>query len=263
MGKIVTVPLSELKTNLFVRVKLDDDRVIMFWEMLNDGQELPPIQITKDFEVIDGRHRIEAHDYAKKTEIRAEIVEVKNQTDLIVQAIAANIGGSLPPSKEDYELAIKLLLEQGLNRKKIRELLKLPTDLGIKWVDNVQSKVTRQKIQAATDAVANGGLTVAQAAEKYGVDVDKVKEALTGRKKKQKTDGISNVQREMTNRFKSFSQSNAGTLKKLLKLVEDADVSPDQAQEIIEHLKRLLNQASRNVIKWDERFQAQYTKDAK
>lgn len=261
MGKIITVPLSQLKTNLFVRVRLDDDRILEFAEMLD---QLPPIQITKDFEVIDGRHRIEAHDLAGKTEIRAEIIEVKDRIDHIVRAYTANVGGAKPPTKEDHELTIRMLLEQKVSRKKIREILPLPATLSMQFVDNVQSRINRQKLRDAMNAISEDGLTLDEAAEKFGVDVKKLKEAISGRKGKEEPNFIEDTKRQLSNNFRSFNQKNAALLKQLWKLLDDGDITPKQAREILDLIKKLQNQSARRFItSWEERFLAQYPPDKK
>ncbi len=260
--KTIVVPLAELKEDFYVRQLLNENHAIMLGCLLEDGVELPPILITPDYQVIDGRHRIVAHDMIGRTEIKAKIIDDKDKVSLIAMAYNANTGGALPPTKEDTEHTIRLMLEQGVGEKKIKKMLNVPTSLGRKWIDNVKSKLNRQKMMAALDAISEGGLTAKQATDKYNVPLDKLKEALSGRRKKKgKEDGVSNLKKELTQRFRSISQQNAATLRKLLQKVEDADISPKQADEIIAHLEKLQIKSARNVDDWKKRFRAVYNQE--
>jgi hypothetical protein len=256
--KIVMVLLSELSEDFYVRQQLDEEHALFLAGLIEDGVNLPPITITADYQVIDGRHRITAHDLLGLDKIKAEMIETADKVELIATAYRCNTGGALPPTKEDTEHTIRLLLENRVSKTKIRELLELPSSLGRKWVDNVQSKMNRQKTMAAMDAITDGGLNARQAADKYGVPLEKLKEALSGRKKKSKTDGISGMKRDLTQRYRSVGVQNGGTLGRLLKLVEDGDVSPKQAKVIIAHLERLQAQSAGKVGEWRKRFEALY-----
>lgn len=176
--KIQTVPLKDLKSNLFVRQALNPEHALFLAELVENGVTLPPIKITHELVVIDGRHRIEAHELNNRTEITCEVVDVKNETDLIAEAYKANIGGSLPPTPQDTEHTIMLLLDRDETMKRIAELLGLPAGMARKYINSVKSKTSRQKLMNAASAVTDGGLTVAKAAEQYGVELEKLKEIL-------------------------------------------------------------------------------------
>ncbi len=256
--KISTVLLSELSEDFYVRQHLDEDHAIYLAGLIEDGVELPPITITANYQVIDGRHRITAHDLIGRKEIKAEIVETTDKVELIATAYRYNTGGALPPSKDDTEHTIRLLLEKKVSKKKIRDLLELPSTLGKKWVDNVQSKMNRQKTMNAMDAISEGGLNVRQASEKYGVPIEKLKESISGRKKKQKSNGIIDMKRDLTSRYRSVGTKNGATLSHLLELVSEGDVSPKQAKEIIAHLEKLQTQSGGKLGEWKKRFEAIY-----
>ncbi|MCX6745303.1 MAG: hypothetical protein NTX82_07335 [Candidatus Parcubacteria bacterium] len=256
MGKAVRVKISELKKDIYVRVQRDEDRVYMFFCLLIDGAALPPIKITKDFQIIDGRHRVEAHEQAEKLEIEAEIIEVKNPSDFIVEAYRANIGGSLPPSKEDTEHTIRMLLELKVPRKKICELLALPSELGAKYVDTVQSRIARQRLNNAADAVTGRNLTIAQAAEECKIDPDRLKDFLSGRKKRKSKTGVPEMKAMLTTRYRGIGVDNGKILSKLRKMLGDSDISLAQATEVLEHLKKLQVQSDKKVKAWEDRFKA-------
>lgn len=112
--RTITVQLSELKTNLFVRKELDHEWAYQLAELIEAGVEMRDnIRVTEDMEVVDGRHRMEGYDLAGKKEIRVDVVRVTDELELIAEAYKANTGGSKPPTKEDTEHVVGLLLKRG------------------------------------------------------------------------------------------------------------------------------------------------------
>ncbi len=258
MNRIIKVPIKKLKKDIYVRVKRDEERVYYFFGLIVDGKKVPPIKITEDFKIIDGRHRVEAHEEAEKEEIEAEIVKIKDKRDFIVQAYKANLGGSLPPTQEDTEHTIKMLLEQGVSRKKIRNLLDLPSNLGSKYVDNVASKLKRRKLQAAADDVTNNNLTVTKAAEKHGLKPENLKSFLSGKKKKKNQGGISEMKANFTTRYRGLGAKNGKDLSEIRRRLEDADISLDEAQQVLNKLKILHSKSFKTIQDWEDRFKSAY-----
>jgi len=249
------IAIKELKTNLFVRSSLDQDWVLQLAELIEHGVKLPPIKINKQNQVIDGRHRIEAHELNNLTEIEYELVDISDENDLIAAAYKANLGGSLPPRVQDTEHTIRLLLERDESAKAIGELLGLPPSIARKYASNVRSKDERAKVQRAAMAVTEGGLTVAKAAEQYKADENKVRQALGGKGRKYKK-GIEEVQRGLTSLYKSLGSKNAALMRSLFEKYEDADVSVRQVNEIFDHLESLQKKQARATADWKKRFHA-------
>lgn len=130
----IEVDLRNLKTDWFVRTGLNEDHVLHLAELIEAGTELPPISITSDMLVVDGRHRIEAYKLNSLDKIKATLVEVRDKTSLIAEAYRANIGGALPPTPADTEHTIKLLVGSGASMKKIATLLGLPPSITRRYV---------------------------------------------------------------------------------------------------------------------------------
>ena len=247
------VALKDLQINLFVRKALNHDHALALAELIENDVVLPPIQITTEMVVIDGRHRIEAHDVLNRKEIEAEVVEIADETELIAEAYKANVGGALPPTKDDTEHTIMLLLERGETIKHVSDLLHLPSGITRRYVNELKSKMTRAKIQRALAAIANDGLTVAKAAEQFEVDLDKLKENLSGQRRKHRQ-GIRDIQASSTRNYKSLGSKNAAMLRKLLDKYEDSDVTEDQVLDVIRHLEQLQKMAAKAVADWKRRF---------
>lgn len=253
--KIETVALKDLRVNMFVRQALNEDHALYLAELVEHGEKLPPIKITRERVVVDGRHRIEAHTLNNRTEIEAEIVEVGSETELITEAYKANVGGALPPSRQDTEHTVMLLLEHGETKKRIGELLALPPGMARKYVTEVQSRMSRAKLQRAADAVTSGGLTVAKAAEQHSVDLEKLKEFMSGYRRRHKQ-GVAEMRRKLTWLYRSVSQKNARLLRSLIEKFEDGDVNERQVREIVVHLANLQKNSARAVADWEKRFVA-------
>lgn len=249
------VKIKELKMNLFVRKALNQDHAIYLGELLESGQQLPPIKINPEKIVIDGRHRIEAHELAGRDEIDAEVLDFHSEAELIAEAYKANVGGALPPTREDTEHTIMVLLEKEVPKRQIAEMLAIPPSMARKYVNEVQSKMKRATLQKAVDAVAHGGLNVPKAAEQYSVDEDALREVLSGTRRKNKK-GLPDIKRELTRQFKSSGQKTAAVLRKLSDKLEDSDVTPKQVREILDHVDHLLKTAGRTLGDWRKRFEA-------
>ncbi|MES3004526.1 MAG: ParB N-terminal domain-containing protein [Patescibacteria group bacterium] len=260
--RTVTVKLSDLKVNLFVRKSLDQDHVLHLAELIEAGVEMNTlIQVTEDMNVIDGRHRKEAYDLAKKTEVRVQVLRMDDESELIGYAYRANTGVSKLPTSADTDHTIMLLLEKGESMKRIGELLGLPTSVARKYAMEVKSRMARAKLQRAVDAVTEGGLTTVKAAEQYGVDLDKLKESLSGRRKKGKK-GVAEILANLGRNQRSHSQKVANALRSLQDKYEDGDVVERQVRQILQHIEEGNARSARSLTEWKKRFDAITNKSA-
>lgn len=249
-----TILIADVKKDFYVRKQLDDERVLMFAALYESGAKVPPIVINEDNVLIDGRHRLEAREYLDFKNIEAEVREITDKVKLITEAFRSNVGGPLPPTLQDTEQTIEMLLELGETRKSIAKHLRMPPAMIRKLVGNVQSRLARKKLQAAASSVTEGGLTVVKAAEQYKVDIDALKETLSPRRNKKH--GIPEIQRQLTSTYKSVSIKNSKLCKSLLEKFEDGDLTEKQTREILDHLSTLTRQTYHNVMEWKGRFNA-------
>lgn len=259
--KTMTVPLQDLQRNLFVRKELDTERVLFLAELIENGVQMhTKIRATRDLVIVDGRHRWEAYDLNKITEVEVEIVDIVDEVTLIAEAYKANTGTSKPPTADDTNHTIELLIERKQTIKAIAELMALPSSMARKYVTEVKSRLNHAKLRSACNSVLTGGLTVAQAAVQYEVDVEKLKEALSGTRKNQKENkhGVEELHKTLTRQYKSLSSTNAAILRKFTDKYEDGDVTAEQIKEIIKHLEQLQKGASRSIADWKRRFEAKY-----
>jgi len=251
-----SVLLADLKANLFVRQQLDADHVVYLAQLIEAGVNMrDPIEVTADLSVVDGRQRREAYDLAGVTSVTVRVIEFESEAELISYAYRSNVGGSLPPTPADTEHTVMLLLDRGEPKRRIGELLGLPTSLARKYIAGVEAKRARALLQEAVSAVAEGGLTVAKAAERFGVDLDQLKEKLSGQRPNGR-ENLAEVQRKLSNRFRSGGQKNAALLRSLLEGFGDGDVTEKQAKDIFRHLERLQLRSIKAVADWRSRFEA-------
>lgn len=258
-NKVIKVKIEDLKKDLFVRTVLNQDHALMLGELLEAGTVLTPISITADMVVIDGRHRIEAHELNGLKEIQAVVVSVENDVELISKAFQANMGGALPPTRADIEHTIIMLLDRNVAQKSIADLLKLPPSVAKKYIKDVISKNNRIKMANAVSAVTAGGLNVAEAAEKYGIKPEKLSEQLNGKAKVPQL-GIAELKRALTSQNKSNSLRNANLIKSAMDKYEDGDISEIQMRVLFTHLEHLQGKANRSLADWKARFEAKLQK---
>lgn len=260
--KEISVKIADLVTNLYVRQELNEEHAILLAELLANGTALPPIKITPDHRVIDGRHRIEAHALCDRTEITAEVVNLTDEAEIIAAAYQANANGPLPPTAADNEHTIVCFLQQGVTITKIAQFMGLPTKLVRKYVEGVKAKEARARMAQAKRDVTDGGLSVPKSAEKNGVDPENLKEALGGRRQK-KSDDVRSIQAALVKRAKSASSTNAALFRGLLKAFEDGDISAKEMKEIFADIKRQQAKQVRAVAQWERRFEAKLPQKGK
>jgi ParB-like chromosome segregation protein Spo0J len=258
--KTITVAIADLKTNFFVRKELNQDHVLTLADLYDSGVELPPLTISMNgkglYQLIDGRHRLEALKFLDKAEVLCQVIETDGFGESVSAAIKANIGGSLPPTREDIEHVIKLLLEGNVPRSKLYDLLPFPKQLVRKYMDLVQSELARVRMVQAIDAVASSGYTTPEAAKKFEVDLDTLKLKISGQKKSAKQENVKTMKLSMEGRLRSLSQYNSALCKKVLNQFQDGDITSVQARELFDKLAHAMKQATRVVTEWKARFEA-------
>ncbi|MBI2475016.1 hypothetical protein HYV69_01180 [Candidatus Uhrbacteria bacterium] len=254
------VRVTDLKMNLFVRKELNTEHALYLGQLIESGVKMKDmIDVTdrggEQNVVVEGRHRKEGYELAHVEDIDVRVLEFESEAEMIGYAYRANTGGSLPPTPQDTEHTVMLLIDKGETIKHIGELLGLPASMARIYVKSVKSKIARQNLMKATAAVTEGGLTVQQAAEKHGADFEDLKTHLSG-KRKQRKNGVADIQRSLTSAYKSMGSSNAAMIRSLLEKLEDGDVTRKQVTEIFNHLTALQKSALRSIEGWRKRFEA-------
>jgi len=258
--KIRTVKIEDIKQEVFVRKELSEDRWLQFAMWIDEGVDVGRPTLTEKYVVIDGRHRIRAFQYLGKKEIECEIVDLKDEVDMISEAWKANQGGALPPTQEDTELTVHELDKRGVKVQEIAKLLGLPPGITRTYIKNIRSKNKRITIKRAADAVAVGGLRATESAEKHKVPLRDLQQYL--KKAPPDPKGIPQIKRRLSHQYKSLAQKNGALLGDLMKKLEDGDASEVQVFGLLTHIERLQLQGHNTISNWRQRFEAK-AKEAK
>ncbi len=252
---IEKVKLTSIQTAFFVRKRLDEDRVIQLALLMENEADIPPIRITEDHILIDGRHRIEAARLAGWSTIDAQIEPSQDDKGvLIAEAFNANCGGSVPPTKADILFTIQQLLQQGWGEGKIIKFFPFPGAVTRRYVSDTRSKIRDARLNQAVMDVRDRGYTLVQAAENRGIEPEAIKAAMG--KVAKKVAGKEEYKGNLTTRFRQLSRTNAQLLQKLFEAYENGEVGIDYVREIIDHTASLHAQALKTFDGWRERFAA-------
>src|SRR3989344_3424200 len=214
------VKLAELCENLFVRQSLNHDHVLALAELIQAGAKTHSLievtEIDGVMTIVDGRHRKQAFELNNILDVEVKVLKFDSEEEIIAYAFKANTGGSLPPSTDDIEHTVRMLLERKVPRKSIAKMLGLPEELGEKYVKIVQSKIARAKLHRAAAAVVDDGLSAPKAAETYGVNLDVLRQLLSGHKKQGKTTVVQK-KAALKKGLRAFSSKQGTLIKNLMK----------------------------------------------
>lgn len=253
--KVEEVSLDAIQTTFFVRKKLDEDRVVQLALLMENGADIPPVWLTKEKVLVDGRHRVEAARLAGWKTIKCEIKENDgDKGDLIIEAFNANCGGSIPPTRADILFTIQQLLQQGWGVGRIVKHFPFPAAVTRRYVLDTQSKIRDARINQAVIQVRDRGFTLVEAARNCDVDEKAVREAMT--KVSKKLAGAEQYKGNLTTRFRSVSRANAHLFQKLFDAYQEGEVSIDYVRDVMEHTQSLLAQSQRSYDGWRQRFAA-------
>lgn len=253
--------LKDIKETFFVRAELDQDRIAFFVKLLEAGEKLPPLKITKktdelqDGELVDGRHRRAAYERVKRQQVPVEVdPSIKTREDAILAAFAANMGGPQPPKDRDYTHTVQILLKAGIRpgrvAKRLSEATSIPLVVYKRYVSNVQSTLAKHRLVQARNAIADDGLSVAAAAEKYDVDPAKLRAEIRGYKKKEAASELSAIKAGISSRFKAFSAVNGKLPSKLRELHDSGELKTPDIEAILQHYGEKLQDMSLQFRNW-------------
>lgn len=251
----IKIPLAELQVTFNVRKELNQDHVLFLAELYDSGVELPPLQVTDTNEIIEGRHRKSALELAGRKEADCIVVKLDSRVEMIAESFKANVGGALPPSRDDIEHTIALLLEQGVNRKTLLTLLPFPAELLGKYIDVVKERILSANIRCAARAVIEEGLTVAQAAKKYGVTVDKLKAHMRSKAKEPKKYDPAALKSTISSKYHSLQASVSKQFSTLLDAYDAGEIPPIVLHEIGEHIGNLNEKLGRKHQEYLEKIE--------
>jgi|TARA_Y100000034_G_scaffold122396_1_gene167792 hypothetical protein len=113
----------------------------------------------------------------------------------------------------------------------------------------------KANLAKAKHAVAHTGASVEVAAKEHGVKVDKLRDEITGVKRRQKATDIKGIKFEISNRYRSNSQRNVAVFRDILDKFEDGELPEKDVLDVILHVQRLNSDAAKRIDGWLERFE--------
>lgn len=250
--KLLEVSLTSLKQRFDVRQSLNQDHVIRLAELYEAKVALPPLVITPEFEIIDGRHRYEALKLNDATMARCEVRKYSDSISALQDALLANLTFGLPPTTQDIVLTFQQLIEQGVTQTRFRELFAaIPPPLIRKYYNTAHHKITDRKKKRAMEMIANGG-TLEEAAKAQKINPKVLKDAISYVKRKTTS---ADVKGGFETKHRSMSASTARVLKYLIQGWEDGEISTDAVRDILSTSISGAKRYLRTVEEWSDRFE--------
>ena len=117
-----------LETELYPRGSVDSVQVTKLCESLESGSVLPPIVIDQKGRVIDGFHRVRAHQRLKIDEIMAEVKKVADDKEFLLESIRYNSQHGKPMDRHDQVRCAHLAERLEVDPDLIAGVLHMPVD---------------------------------------------------------------------------------------------------------------------------------------
>jgi hypothetical protein len=143
-----SIDAIKIRQDLYPRLKVHPGKV---QEYAQSVELLPPVEINQDDILIDGMHRLRAHETAGATEVPVRITQTKSEADLFFLAIARNAKHGLILSQEDKEKLANQFFWQGVDPVEIRAALSIPLRTYERWVSGASEQRDRQQTAAILD----------------------------------------------------------------------------------------------------------------
>ncbi len=130
------------REDLYPRFEMDNDAVERYRANL---EELPPILVTNENILVDGKHRLRAHQLARVDEIEADRIDLTDDNEILKESIRRNAKhGQQLDSKEKKDLAQRLFDD---NVDELVELLAVSKSIIFDWTmeQRTEAKDARDK----------------------------------------------------------------------------------------------------------------------
>lgn len=256
--KTAKVPIDQIKVDIYARTKLNDDRVMHFAILYEeDPEKVTPIEITPDFSLTAGRHRLEGATIAGLKEINCVIVAVASKAEQMERAILENIDptSSLPPTKADLIMSIKLLIKLGTPLFKVTELmLKIyPDKIAKAYVQEARHGIARDSTAAAVRDITDNDMSLSASAAKHNVKIESLKEVL-GKKKKSGKMNVGEFKKLLSTQFRSQGQKISKILENVVKEYENTNMNKTQVLEVFEYFETYTGRQKTRIKEMKDRF---------
>lgn len=256
MSKIIVVKLSDLKKDFYIREKLVEEHWFLMAELMDAGVKFPPIEITEDRNVEEGRHRIRAAEYLGRETIEAVIVPDKGELESVSHSLEVNYGGSLPPTTEDLIHTFTYLIQKSIPREKIIQQFSkfIPKSVVGTYFQKASSNVTNKRVYEAINLIKENGLDIHEAAKKVGLkSIAQIKNEIDRRLGDIKPK-IPNFKAIFASKFANFNTSNGHLISQLRIAYKNAEISAETVADTLKTLGDLISNTNKVYQDWQARF---------
>lgn len=258
-----TVKSKDITWNFYVRDSLNEDHVLYLTELYEQKINLPPIKVKEigpnKYEGVDGRHRFNAQTTMLEREsIQVEIVDYKNKSDEIFDAFKSNLGGPLPPTREDVKHTIELMLAVSGRESVYKYFCPKYYDSATirRYMDDIVSQQYHTLINTAKRAVLEGDLSVSKAAKQYRIKETDLRLALGGIKKGHKIKKFDDIKRNFTFTSRSSAHKYQAGISNAIELYEQGEISASDVKNLIRQVKGFARRINRGSEDWESRLEA-------
>ncbi len=172
------IPLGDvvLRDDLDPRLGQRDGDLIQQYAEIFD--ELPPIEINQDKELIDGWHRVRAAERAGRSEIAYIVVETTGDDDLSDKMWAANLKHGVQYTRVQRQTQGLKLHGRGLKAKAIAERCGVGVNSVYRWTKELREKEKAEREHAVLE-LAKQGKTQQEIAGELGVPQQTISRIVT------------------------------------------------------------------------------------
>lgn len=253
------VNFAEICITVYVRAQLGEERMRFFADLYTSSgsSTVPPIVITTDNKLVDGRHRMAALKYLGETGCVCDIIECKDNFELTIAAMKANVGGSKDLTMADVRQSIMRLLCEGYSQKKITAQLPFPKEMCRKYVKEGFTMLKQQKTTLAVREVQTKHATLAEAAHRYHLQQRVIQNAVARAERKEVEGELSNVgavKGHITSRYGNLSKSMGGYFRRLVERYSAGDFTEAQMRDIMAHVLHQARGHLGAMNDWNDRF---------
>lgn len=145
--EIRRVPLADVKfiQDVYPREKPNTSTIEQYVDALRDGAGFPPIDLDKDgLVLLDGYHRLRAHQEIGAEMIEARIIDLEGIPRLLYAAGLNSIHGDRISMAEKRQVA-RQMAEAGVKQAVIREWLKVSAGTVSEWVKDITQRQQRSR----------------------------------------------------------------------------------------------------------------------
>lgn len=133
-----------IEKELYPRTELDQENVNQYRDAID---KLPPIVVSKDMILIDGYHRLTAHRLEKIEEINAEILDITDKKEILLEAIRRNTTHGKQLSKIEKKYWAEQLYKRNVGKPQIAKELSVSDKSVGRWLSSLDQEKDERVIE--------------------------------------------------------------------------------------------------------------------